>query len=309
MQSVTRYHGANSLKPKVSAFYDATSGTFSYVVQDPSSSACAIIDPLLDFDLNSGELQHRSADAIVRYVESKRLQVQWLIETHVHTDHLSAAQYLKDVLGGKTAIAGAVCKEQRHYARLLNLPRNFKTDGSQFDWLFRNAEHYLIGNMQASAIYTPGHGLSCMAHLIGNAVFTGDTLLMPDIGTGRADLPGANRARLFHSARKILRLPARTRLFVGHDYGGEERAYVEYQTTIGQQRRHNCLVSERSRESEFLRRRSALDKQLPAPELLFAAAQVNIRGGHLPPPESNEICYLKIPLRGSPASGAGPSKG
>ena len=129
MQSVTRYHGADSLKPKVSAFYDATSGTFSYVVQDPSSSACAIIDPLLDFDLNSGELQHRSADAIVRYVESKRLQVQWLIETHVHTDHLSAAQYLKDVLGGKTAIAGAVCKEQRHYADLLNLPRNFKTVG------------------------------------------------------------------------------------------------------------------------------------------------------------------------------------
>ena len=282
-------------KPKVVPFFEENTNTFSYVVQDPTSNACAIIDSVLDFDMASGNVDHRSAQAIIRYVEEKKLNVEWIIETHVHADHLSAAPYLKDYLGGKVAIGEHVQTVQRTFGDIFNSGPEFKRDGSQFDHLFKDGETYQIGNLEGLALHTPGHTPACMTHLIGNAAFVGDTLFMPDAGTARADFPGGDAATLYRSIRKILRLPARTKIYMCHDYGAEGRE-LEYQTTVKEELEKNIHVNAQVKEQDFVAMREARDRTLDVPHLILPSLQVNMRAGHLPPPEDNGRIFLKIPI-------------
>lgn len=284
------------IKPKVVPFFDDDSNTFSYVVQDPTSKACAIIDSVLDFDMASGAVSHRSADAIIRYVEEKKLEVEWIIETHVHADHLTAAPYIQDVLGGKIAIGEHVTTVQDTFKKIFNCKGEFQPDGTQFDHLFKNEEQYQIGNMSAFVLHTPGHTPACTTHVIGDAAFVGDTLFMPDAGSARADFPGGDAAQLFHSIKKILRLPPRTRIFMCHDYGTAERGEVEYQTTVKDELERNIHVNERVKESDFVEMRTTRDKTLDMPHLILPSLQVNMRAGHFPPPEDNDVIYLKTPV-------------
>ena len=282
-------------KPKVVPFFEENTNTFSYVVQDPTSNACAIIDSVLDFDMASGNVDHRSAQAIIRYVEEKKLNVEWIIETHVHADHLSAAPYLKDYLGGKVAIGEHVQTVQRTFGDIFNSGPEFKRDGSQFDHLFKDGETYQIGNLEGLALHTPGHTPACMTHLIGNAAFVGDTLFMPDAGTARADFPGGDAATLYRSIRKILRLPARTKIYMCHDYGAEGRE-LEYQTSVKEELEKNIHVNAQVKEQDFVAMREARDRTLDVPHLILPSLQVNMRAGHLPPPEDNGRIFLKIPI-------------
>lgn len=283
------------VKPKVTPFFEEKTNTFSYVVQDPTSSACAIIDSVLDFDMASGNVDHRSAQAIIRYVEEKKLDVEWIIETHVHADHLSAAPYLKDYLGGKVAIGEHVRTVQETFGEIFNAGPEFKRDGSQFDHLFKDGETYRIGNLEGLAIHTPGHTPACMTHLIGNAAFVGDTLFMPDAGTARADFPGGDAATLYRSIRKILRLPSRTKIYMCHDYGAEGRE-LEYQTTVKEELENNIHVNSKVQEQDFVTMRETRDRTLDVPHLILPSLQVNMRAGHLPPPEGNGRIFLKIPI-------------
>jgi glyoxylase-like metal-dependent hydrolase (beta-lactamase superfamily II) len=283
------------LKPKVVPFFDEKTNTFSYVVQDPESSACAIIDSVLNFDMDSGDVDYRGAKEIIRYVENKKLDVEWIIETHVHADHLSAAAYLKEFLGGKVAIGEKVSVVQETFGEIFNAGPEFRRDGSQFDHLFRDGEHYTIGNLSALAIHTPGHTPACMTHVIGNAAFVGDTLFMPDAGTARADFPGGDAATLYRSVKKILRLPGRTKIYMCHDYGAAGRK-LECQTTVKEELEYNVHINATSKEADFVALREALDKTLAVPHLILPSLQVNMRAGHLPEPESNGRSYLKIPI-------------
>ena len=284
------------IKPDVKPFFDDDTNTFSYVVQDPTSSACVIIDSVLNFDQASGRVSHSGADEIIRYVKDKKLEVQWIIETHVHADHLSAAPYIKDAVGGKIAIGGDVRTVQITFAKIFNCKAEFKTDGSQFDHLFKNEEQYQIGNLSAYTLHTPGHTPACMTHVIGDAAFVGDTLFMPDAGTARADFPGGDSAQLFNSVRKILCLPANTRLFMCHDYGTEERQELAYETSVKEELEANIHVNQRVTESEFVKMRDQRDSTLGMPQLILPSLQVNMRAGHFPPPEDNDVIYLKLPV-------------
>ncbi len=295
MSAVNTAEKVSLVKPKVVPFFEQTTNTFSYVVQDPESSACAIIDSVLDFDMDSGNVDHRSAQEIIRYVEEKKLDVEWIIETHVHADHLSAAPYLKDYLGGKVAIGEHVTTVQETFGAIFNAGPEFKRDGSQFDHLFTDGEAYSIGNLAGLALHTPGHTPACMTHVIGNAAFVGDTLFMPDSGTARADFPGGDAATLFRSIQKILRLPARTRIYMCHDYGTEGRE-LEYQTTVREELDSNIHVNANISEQDFVAMREARDRMLDVPHLILPSLQVNMRAGHLPPPEDNGQIYLKIPV-------------
>ena len=283
------------LTPKVTPFFEEDTNTFSYVIQDPTSQSCAIIDSVLDFDMASGKTGHHSADAIVRYVQEKKLEVEWIIETHVHADHLSAAPYLKKLLGGKVAIGEHVTTVQQTFASIFNAAEDFARDGSQFDHLFKHEEHYTIGNLSAFAIHTPGHTPACMTHVIGDAAFVGDTLFMPDAGTARADFPGGDAAQLFQSIRQILQLPGQTRVFMCHDYGAEGRE-LEYQTTVQAELEENIHVNQNVKEADFVRMREQRDSQLEVPHLILPSLQVNMRAGHFPEPEDNDTIYLKIPV-------------
>jgi len=283
------------VKPKVVPFFDEDTNTFSYVVQDPLSSSCAIVDSVLDFDLASGSVDHKGAQAIIRYIEEKKLEVEWIIETHVHADHLSAAPYLKDFVGGKIAIGEHVTTVQQTFGEIFNAGDDFKRDGSQFDHLFKDGEKYRIGNLEAYAIHTPGHTPACMTHVIGNAAFVGDTLFMPDAGTARADFPGGDAATLFRSIQKILSLPARTKIYMCHDYGAEGRE-LEYKTTVKEELESNIHVNEKVAEADFVAMREARDRTLDVPHLILPSLQVNMRAGHLPDPENNGRIFLKIPL-------------
>ena len=287
---------AELIKPVVNPFFDEYTNTFSYVVQDPTSSACAIIDSVLNFDEASGRISHASADEIVRFVEQKKLDVEWIIETHVHADHLTAAPYLKDIVGGRIAISEYVTTVQQTFAKIFNTKEEFRADGSQFDHLFKNEEEYRIGNLSAYTLHTPGHTPACMTHVVGDAAYVGDTLFMPDAGTARADFPGGDAAQLFHSIRKILRLPPKTRIFMCHDYGTEERKEMEYKTTVKDELEGNIHVNERVKESEFVSMRTARDRTLGMPRLILPSLQVNMRAGHFPPPEDNDVIYLKLPI-------------
>lgn len=277
-------------------FFDPATSTYSYVVSDPQTHRCAIIDPVLDYDAASGRTSHASAGRIAAYVREQGLQVEWLLETHLHADHLSAAALLKRELGGRLAIGRAIAEVQRTFAGLLNIGADFPCDGSQFDHLFEDGERFSIGDLEAEALHTPGHTPACMTYRIGDAAFIGDTLFMPDYGTARCDFPGGDARALYRSIQRLFALPDETRLFMCHDYLTANRQQHQHEATVGQQRRENVHVHEGIDEDDFVAMRQQRDATLNAPALIWPSIQVNMRGGELPPAEANGVRYLRIPL-------------
>ncbi|WP_419252703.1 MBL fold metallo-hydrolase [Caulobacter sp. ErkDOM-YI] len=283
-------------RPQVKAFFDEATFTVSYVVRDPDSSACAIIDSVLDYDAAAGRTNERSADAVIADVRDQGLEVVWQLETHAHADHLSAAPYLQNALGGRLAIGEKIVRVQETFGNLFNAGQDFAHDGRQFDHLFQDGELFSIGGLQAIALHVPGHTPACMAYVIGDAIFVGDTMFMPDYGTARCDFPGGDAATLFASIQRLLALPDETRVFLCHDYKAPGRDAFAWETTIGAQRRENVHVHEGVSQAEFVALREARDRTLDMPRLILPSVQVNMRGGHLPEPEANGVRYLKIPL-------------
>ena len=284
------------IRPEVKAFFDEPSNTFSYVVWDSQERKAAIIDSVLDYDPASGRTGHASADAIVSFVQASGLAVEWLIETHVHADHLSAAPYVQSRVGGKLGIGEHILTVQTVFGKLFNAGAEFRRDGSQFDHLFKDGERYRVGSIEAVAIHTPGHTPACMTHVIDDAAFVGDTLFMPDYGSARCDFPGGDAHELYQSTQKLFRLPDETRVFMCHDYKTAGRSNYRYETTIGEERRTNIHLHQGVSEADFVRMRQARDATLAMPRLLLPSVQINMRAGRLPPPESNGIHYVKIPL-------------
>ena len=285
------------IQPEVFPFFEEDSNTFSYIVKDPSSNDCAIVDSVLNFDYASGSIGYNSADEIIQCVQKRNLNVLYLIETHVHADHLSAAPYIQSIVGGKIAISKYIDTVQQTFGKVFNEGTEFKRDGSQFDVLFDDGERYKIGSVEGLAIHTPGHTPACMVHLIGDACFVGDTIFMPDGGTARADFPGGDARTLYRSIKKILSLPAQTRLFMCHDYQPNGRE-LEYQTTVAQQKVGNIHVHDGITEDDFVAMREARDATLGMPRLIYPSLQTNMRAGHFPAPETNETVYLKVPISG-----------
>ena len=284
-----------SPRPQVHGLFDPATWTVSYVVHNGPGSACAIVDSVLDYDPKSGRTRTTSADKLVTFIQENRLQVQWILETHAHADHLTAAPYLKRKLGGMTGIGEHIRTVQKVFQGVFNLEPQFRSDGSQFDHLFRDGEEFRIGELVARAVHVPGHTPADVAYVIGDAVFVGDTLFMPDVGTARCDFPGGNAHMLYASIRKILSMPRDTRLFMCHDYPANGRA-VTFETTVAEQLARNIHVHEGVTEAQFVDMRSKRDATLDMPVLILPAVQVNIRGGELPPREGNGVSYLKIPL-------------
>ena len=284
-----------TIHPDVTGFFDQETNTISYVVRDPSSRACAIIDSVLDFDYAAGRIGYRSAHRIMDHVRGNALEVEWLIETHVHADHLSAAPYLQEQLGGRIGIGEKIIEVQEVFGKVFNEGTAFRRDGSQFDRLFKDGDIYLIGTMSASVMATPGHTPACMTHVIGDAAFVGDTLFMPDGGTARADFPGGDARMLYRSIKRVLSLPDTTRLFMCHDYGPNGRD-IRWETTVAEERAHNIHVADGIAEEEFVARREARDKTLPMPRLIVPSLQVNMRAGHLPEPDDAGRHFLKVPV-------------
>lgn len=287
---------ASPCVPQVKAFFDEPTNTFSYVVQDPESTACAIIDSVLDFDYASGCTDVRSADEIIAYVRDKDLSVEWILETHVHADHLSAAPYLHQTLGGKTGIGAMITLVQDTFGKAFNADTEFARDGSQFDHLFEEGEGFRIGNLEGHVLHTPGHTPACLTYVIGDAAFVGDTLFMPDYGTARCDFPGGDARTLFRSIQRVLSLPGETRIFLCHDYKAPERKEYCHETTVAEQRKHNVHVHEGITEAEFVRMRTERDATLAMPTLILPSVQVNMRAGEMPPAEDNGQVYLKVPI-------------
>lgn len=283
-------------KPVVKAFFDEATFTASYVVHDPALKHAAIIDSVLDFDQPSGRTSTRSADMIVEHVREQQLTVDWLLETHAHADHLSAAPYLKRELGGKIAIGREIVTVQNVFGEIFNEDRRFARDGSQFDRLFGDGDRMEIGELAFTALHVPGHTPADMAYVIGDAVFVGDTLFMPDYGTARADFPGGDAAVLYRSIRRLMQLPAETRVFLCHDYKAPNRAEFAWETTIGAERTGNVHVHDGVSEQDFVAMRNARDATLEVPRLILPSLQVNMRAGNLPEPEENGRRYLKLPL-------------
>jgi glyoxylase-like metal-dependent hydrolase (beta-lactamase superfamily II) len=282
--------------PDVHAFFDEDSNTFSYVVVDPATRRCAVIDSVLDYDAAAGRTAHRSADQIIAFVRERGLEVEWLIETHAHADHLSAAPYIQEQLGGRLGIGAHITIVQDVFGKVFNAGTEFQRDGSQFDHLFADGESFSLGAIPARALHTPGHTPACMTWIIGDAAFVGDTLFMPDYGTARCDFPGGSARQLYRSIQKIFALPDETRVFLCHDYKAPGRDEYRYETTVGAERRHNVHVKQGTSEDEFVAMRTARDATLGMPRLIIPSVQVNIRAGHLPPPEDNGTVYLKVPL-------------
>ena len=281
-------------KPEVAGFFDQRTFSIQYVVTDPATRKCAIIDPVLDFDERSGATATRNADAILRHIENEKLDPVWILDTHPHADHFSAASYLKEKTGAPTAIGDHIVEVQALWQRLYNWPE-LATDGSQWDRLFAAGDCFRIGDLDVGVMFSPGHTLASITYVIGDAAFIHDTLFMPDSGTARADFPGGSSTRLWRSIQAILALPDGTRLFTGHDYqpGGRQ---PEWESTVAEQKRSNVHISKCTTEAEFAAVRDARDKTLPMPKLILHALQVNINGGRLPEPESNGQRYLKLPL-------------
>lgn len=283
------------IKPDVRAFFDAATWTLTYVVKDPDSAHCAIIDSVLDYDAASGRTRTESADRVIAMIQADDLIVDWILETHVHADHLSAAPYLHRALGGQIGIGNHIVDVQTIFAALFNVEPEFKRDGSQFDALFDDNETFQIGGMTATAMHTPGHTPACMSYLIGDALFVGDTLFMPDYGTARCDFPGGDARTLYQSIQRLLALPPETRMFLCHDYLPNGRE-LTYQTTVEAQRMSNIHVHSGISEEEFVTMRTAKDQTLSMPTLILPSVQINMRAGQLPPAEANGTRYLKIPL-------------
>ncbi len=293
---IVRAQADKSLRPTIAGFFDEATNTVSYVVHDPATCEAAIIDSVLDYDAAAGRTSNGSADRIVEYVAKQGLAVTWLIETHAHADHISAAPYLQEKLGGKLAIGRDIIRVQDVIGKLFNAGTEFERDGSQFDHLFGDGETFSLGKLEGIALHVPGHTPADMAFIIGDAAFVGDTIFMPDFGTARADFPGGDARELFRSIRRLLSLPEDTRLFLCHDYKAPGRDEYAWETTVGQQRRENVHVKDGVTEAEFVEMRTDRDKTLAMPTLIMPSVQVNIRGGRLPEPEDNGVSYIKIPV-------------
>jgi glyoxylase-like metal-dependent hydrolase (beta-lactamase superfamily II) len=285
-----------ALRPTIAGFFDEATNTVSYVVSDPATSEAAIIDSVLDYDAAAGRTSNGSADRMIEYVEANGLKVTWLIETHAHADHISAAPYLQEKLGGKLAIGRDIIRVQEVFGKLFNAGSDFERDGSQFDHLFDDGETFRLGSLEGIALHVPGHTPADMAFVIGDAAFVGDTIFMPDFGTARADFPGGDARELFRSIRRLLSLPQDTRLFLCHDYKAPGRDEYAWETTVSLQRSGNIHVRDGVSEDEFVSMRTARDKTLAMPQLIMPSVQVNIRGGRLPEPEDNGVSYIKIPV-------------
>jgi glyoxylase-like metal-dependent hydrolase (beta-lactamase superfamily II) len=284
------------MTPEIQAFFDNATNTVSYVVREPQGRACAIIDSVLDYDQASGRTDTKSADAIIAWIKSEDLQVAWILESHVHADHLSAAPYLQEALGGKIGIGANITIVQNTFGKVFNEGTKFARDGSQFDALFKDGDSIHIGQLRADILHTPGHTPACLTYVIGDAAFVGDTLFMPDFGTARCDFPGGSAEDLFNSIQKILALPDETRIFVGHDYKAPGRDEFAWETTVGEQKALNVHIGEGRPMEEFVSMRQARDATLGMPKLILPSLQTNMRAGHFPEPEENGKSYFKVPI-------------
>ena len=299
-----RSQANTAVKAEVTPFFDEPTNTLSYVVRDPDSRACAVIDSVLELDFPSGTISYASADEIIRFLREHDLELQWILETHVHADHLSAAPYLQRALGGRIAIGDRIRTVQQTFGEVFAAGEQFPRDGSQFDILLAEGDALTIGGMSGFAMHTPGHTPACMTYVLGDAIFVGDTLFMPDYGTARCDFPGGDAATLYRSIQRILALPGDMRIFVCHDYLPNGRE-LEFETTVAAERRDNIHVNADTTEEAFVAMREKRDATLGMPALILPSLQVNMRAGHLPPPESGERFFLKVPLNafGGPAIG------
>ncbi|MBD3898134.1 MBL fold metallo-hydrolase [Halomonas sp. ML-15] len=286
----------NAPRPLVTHFFDEPTNTFSYVVQDPEGKSCAILDSVLDFDYAAGRTDVRSADEIIAFVRDNGLEVEWILETHVHADHLSAAPYLHEQLGGKTGIGARITVVQDVFGKAFNAGTEFARDGSQFDHLFEEGDTFAIGNLEGRVLHTPGHTPACLTYVIGDAAFVGDTLFMPDYGTARCDFPGGDARTLYRSIHKVLALPEETRLFLCHDYKAPGREEYQHETSVAEQRAHNVHVHQGISEEAFVKMRTERDATLGMPRLIIPSVQVNMRAGEMPPAENNGQIYLKVPI-------------
>lgn len=293
---VERARADASLRPEIASFFDPATFTVTYVVHDPATMEAAIVDSVLDFDPSSGRTSTVSADKVVDYVTSHNLKVYWLLETHAHADHLSAAPYLQDKVGGKIAIGQQIATVQNVFGKLFNAGTEFERDGSQFDALFKDGDTFKIGTVPVTVMHVPGHTPADIAYVVGDAVFTGDTMFMPDYGTARADFPGGDARKLFRSLRRILSLPDETRLFMCHDYLPNGRSQYVWETTVAAEREGNIHAHDGVTEDEFVQMREARDATLDMPRLILPAVQVNMRAGHMPPADDNGVTYLKLPI-------------
>ena len=284
------------MKPDVTAFFDEATNTVTYVLRDPQGHACAVIDSVLDFDYPSGRTDTRSADAVIAFIQGSGLDLQWILETHVHADHLSAAPYIQQRLGGKIGIGARITDVQATFGKVFNEGTEFQRDGSQFDALFADGDHFAIGQMRGEVLHTPGHTPACLTYVIGDAAFVGDTLFMPDFGTARCDFPGGSAAVMYASVQRILALPDETRVFVCHDYKAPGRETYAWESTVGDQKRRNVHVGAGRGIEDFVALRQARDASLPMPRLIIPSLQINMRAGHMPDAESNGATYLKVPI-------------
>lgn len=284
------------MKPIVKAFFDEATNTVSYVLRDPKGSACAVIDSVLDFDHASGRTDTQSADEIIAWIEAEGLSCAWILESHVHADHLSAAPYLQERLGGKIGIGSNITVVQDTFGKVFNEGTEFQRDGSQFDALFKEGDSFMIGQMRGEVLHTPGHTPACLTYVIGDAAFVGDTLFMPDFGTARCDFPGGSSELLYNSIQKILALPEETRIFVGHDYKAPGRDEYAWETTVGEQKALNVHIGEGRPMEEFTAMRDARDATLGMPRLILPSLQVNMRAGQMPEPDAQGDVFLKLPV-------------
>ena len=289
------YATDTQVKPEVQAFFDEATNTISYVVKDPNSNACAVIDSVMDIDYAAGRITYDHADKMIDYIRKNDLKLEWIIETHVHADHLSAAPYIQQQLGGKIGIGENITVVQDVFGKIFNEGTEWKRDGSEFDKLFKDGDTYQIGTMKAVAMHTPGHTPACMTHIIGDAAFVGDTLFMPDGGSARADFPGGDAGQLYDSIQKILALPDETRLFMCHDYGPNGRD-IQWETTVAEEKEHNIHVGKGKTREDFIKFRTERDAQLAMPRLIIPSIQVNMKAGKLPEPDDSGTRMLKVPL-------------
>lgn len=284
------------MSPEVKAFFDNATNTVSFIVKDPESNSIAIVDSVLDFDFASGHTDTASADEVIAYVRKNKLKVEWILESHVHADHLSAAPYIQEQLGGKIGIGANIITVQDVFGKIFNEGSEFQRDGSQFDQLFSDGDTINIGSMHVDIMHTPGHTPACMTYVIGDAAFVGDTLFMPDFGTARCDFPGGSADDLYNSIQKILTLPDDTRIFVGHDYKAPGRDEFAWETTVAEQKAHNVHIGGNKVAAEFVKMRMDRDANLSMPKLIVPSIQINMRAGQMPEPEDNGQIYLKVPL-------------
>ena len=291
---MTQYPVNMTVTPDVSAHFDEATNTISYIVKDPTSDACAIVDSVMDIDYAAGRITYDHADALIAEIEARGLKLEWIIETHVHADHLSAAPYIQQKLGGKIGVGSKIMVVQDTFGKIFNEGTEFQRDGSQFDRLFEDGDTYTIGNMEAFAIYTPGHTPACMVHVMGNAAFVGDTLFMPDGGSARADFPGGDAATLYDSIQKVLALPDEMRLFMCHDYGPNGRD-IQWETTVGEEKAHNIHVGGGKTKDDFVKFRTERDATLEMPKLIIPSLQVNMRAGEVPRDKDGRP-MLKVPV-------------